>query len=123
MTNTRLSLYKLFQPSTIWVAVSNGERARILDWLCRNRSNTARRNAVDDLYETFVWFPTADGDRVFVPLGHMTRLYAQIDDRIPANAGENHPNVVFRASLLGYRDQTSGDHILLLRLDNLGVDR
>jgi hypothetical protein len=119
-TNTRLSLYKLFNATTVWVEVSSNEYTRILNWLERHRSNTSRRNAVDNLLETFVWFPTFDGHHLFVPLGHLTRLLAQVDERIPVYASDNHPQVEFRESLQRHREQTNGQHIWAIRMAEAG---
>lgn len=113
--NTRLSLYKLLLPTTVWVAITPAEYARILAWLERHRSSTSRRNAVDNLYETFLWFPSREGDRIYVPLGHMSRLFAQVEERIPKFAASDHPSVRFRDSLRGPRGELTGHRVMLLR--------
>lgn len=113
---TRLSLYKLLLETTIWVEISPAEYRRILRWLEQNRSQTSRRNAVDNLFETFVWFPTLADGRVWIPLGHLTRLFVQIEERTPAFASEQHPNVVMRDSLQRNRAELNGGQILDLRL-------
>lgn len=120
---TRLSLYKLFLPTTVWVAMTADEVRRVRHWLRTNCSRTARRNAVNDLRESYVWFPTTVGSDVYVPLGHLTRLFAQIDERIPALAGTEHPNVCFKDSLRRSREELSGDQILLVRLAALEADQ
>ena len=119
---TRLSLYKLFLPTTVWVAMTPDELGRVRSWLCANRSRTARRNAVDDLWESYVWFPTTVGSEVYVPLGHLTRVFAQIDERTPDLAAPQHPNVLFKNSLLRSRNELSGDQVLLVRLASFEAD-
>lgn len=49
---TRLSLYKLFLPTTVWVAMTADEVRRVRHWLRTNCSRTVRRNAVNDLRES-----------------------------------------------------------------------
>jgi hypothetical protein len=114
-TNTRLSLYKLFLSSTIWGKLTHTERRRILYWLELHKSNTSRRNAADNLYETFVWFPTTEEGDVWVPLGHLTRLLDHIDARTPSNAA-THPNLTLRRSLRRTLETCTGPYILGLRV-------
>ena len=117
-TNTRLSLYKLFLDTTIWVALTPSEYEQSIAWLEHYKSATDGRNALDNLYETFIWFPTADAGQVWVPLGHLVRLLDQLDARVPTNA-VTHPNLTLRERLRGHRDTTNGREILAVRLSAL----
>jgi hypothetical protein len=115
--NTRLSLYKLMLRTTVWVALTNTEYRRILAWLEQHGSNTSRPNEVDKLLQTFLWFPTREGENVYVPLGHMTRLFVQVEDRIPASATGSHANVQFRNGLVRARGELTGDRIMMIRTE------
>lgn len=114
--STRLSLYRLFLGATQYVEVSFGEYSRIMAWMANNKSRTTRRNAVDNLYETFVWFPAFQSDRCFVPLGHSTRLLKQVEQRIGARATHDHPNVVFQLWLGDFRPALNGSQVLEIKL-------
>ena len=117
-TNTRLSLYKLFLGTTIWVALTPSEYEQSIAWLEHYKSANDSRNVVDNLYETFIWFPTTDEGQVWVPLGHLTRLIDQIDARVPTNA-VNHPNLTLRERLRRHRETTNGQEILAVRLSTI----
>jgi len=116
---TRLSLYKLFLPTTPWVDLSLQEHDDISTWISDHRSRTSRRNAIDNLHDTFNWFATQEGNHWWVALGHLNRLSDQIDARIPARASVNHSNVVFRESLRRHRIEIDGSAVLAIRLSAL----
>lgn len=118
-TTTRLSLYKLFRPSTIWVNLTVSEYRQILHWLELHKSRTSRRNAADNLHDTFLWFPTIVEEGVWVPAGHMSRLFDQIEARTPTNAAV-HPSLALRQSLQRIRDTLTGAHIFDLRIAATG---
>lgn len=104
--------------TTTWVGLSTTEYRRILTWLEQNGSRTSRLNEVDKLHQTFLWFPTRDGSVIYVPLGHMTRLFVQVEDRIPASATGNHINVQFRNGLIRTRGELTGDRIRMIRAES-----
>ena len=114
-TNTRLSLYKLFRATTVWVSLSEATYDHILEWLDRHKSAPDNRNAVNDLYETLIWFPTAYAGRVWVPLGHIVRMLDQLELRTPANAVV-HPNITLGRSLRGHEGTLTGTDVLAIRV-------
>lgn len=117
-TTTRLSLYKLFLETTVWVSLSEETCNHALEWLDGRKSESSRRNAVNDLYETFVWFPTPHAGRVWVPLGHLTRMLDQLELRTPANAAV-HPNITLGQSLRGHAGTLTGTQVLSIRLTTI----
>ncbi|VXB68570.1 hypothetical protein BREVUG8_30062 [Brevundimonas sp. G8] len=115
MTTTRLSLYKLFLETTVWVSLPPETCDHALDWLDCHKAEPANRNSVNDLYETFVWFPTPHEGRVWVPLGHLTRMLGQLELRTPANAVV-HPNITLGQNLRGHAGTLTGTQVLSIRL-------
>lgn len=116
---TRLSLFKLFLPTTDWVSISRAEHLDLLAWLRDKRSQTGRRNAYDALFETFIWFPTGEA-HVLVPLGHLTRARRQaMPSGNPPRAGRYVPSVLLN---WGWRQPTPGDEVLRVRLALLGLE-
>lgn len=113
MSDTRISLYKLFLRTTEWASVSRVEYLEILRWLYMRRSRSSRRNQFDSLYETFVWFPTEADGPVFVPLGHLTRARKAAMPKGYLPRGSTAPAVVVD---WGYRTSIPGDQILEMRL-------
>lgn len=119
MTATRLSLYKLSLVTTNWVELSASEYNEIIIWLDNYVSRTSKPNNINRLFDTFTWFPTWDGSRFWVPLGHLNRLFEQIDARIPAGASVDHHNLSFRERLSGQRSERNGAEVSALRVASL----
>lgn len=122
-TNTRLSLYKLLLQSTIWEAISEEEYFRIIEWLLDRFGRSERRGAIPNLLDTFLWFPTIEDERIWVPVGHLNRLRDQVLLRVPRHASDNHPNVRLLERLQRHRDECNGSDILALRLSALNQRR
>lgn len=113
--NTKLSLYKILLPSTTWVHITPSEFDMIMDWLTRHSYRTEKRTGFDNLFDTFLWFPVHDGDGVWVPLGHITRLQKEIDARFPRHRLGEFDGAI--CSLLSVsRNHLSGAEILQIKV-------
>jgi hypothetical protein len=113
--NTKLSLYKLFRTSTIWALFTSNEYAMIMEWLIQHSYLTEKRTSLDNLFDTFDWFRVREGDRVWVTLGHITRLRKEIDARFPRQRFDG-SNGTIRALLNISRNSLNGTQILAIKI-------
>lgn len=113
-TNTKLSLYKLLLAPTTWVHITPNEFEMIMGWLTRHSYTTEKRTTLENLFDTFLWFPVLDGDRVWVALGHITRLQKEIDARFSRHRLDESDGAI--CSLLSVsRNHLSGTEILQIK--------